>query len=58
MPERTMNNFSGQSNHGFKDSVCIDCNKIMDSCRDKDCQCLIFKDSKLFVNQNWCPIVF
>jgi len=35
MPERTMNNFSG--NHCFKDSVCIDCNKIMDSCRDKDC---------------------
>ena len=35
MPERS-NNFNGQSLNGFRDSVCIDCNKIMDSCREKD----------------------
>jgi len=35
MPERS-NNFNGQSVNGFRDSVFIDCNKIMDSCRDKD----------------------
>jgi hypothetical protein len=44
MPERN-NNFNGQSLHGFKDSVCIDCNKIMDSCRDKDC----LEDLKVFL---------
>ena len=37
MPERNANTFNGQSSpHGFRDTVCIDCNKIMDSCRDKD----------------------
>ena len=36
MPERN-NNFNVQSAHGFRDTICIDCNKIMDSCRDKDC---------------------
>lgn len=45
MPERNnANTFNGhgghnsQSSHGFRDTVCIDCNKIMDSCRDKDYQ--------------------
>ena len=36
MPERNAN-FGGQASHGFKETVCINCNKIMDSCRDKDC---------------------
>ena len=36
MPERNAN-FGGHSSHGFKETVCINCNKIMDSCRDKDC---------------------
>ena len=35
MPERN-NTFNGQSVHGFKETICIDCNKIMDSCREKD----------------------
>ena len=35
MPEKC-NTFNNQSLHGFKDTVCIDCNKIMDSCREKD----------------------
>jgi len=44
MPERS-NNFNGQSFNGFRDSVFIDCNKIMDSCRDKDC----LEDLKVFL---------
>ena len=44
MPERS-NNLPNQPLHGcretretaFRDTVCIDCNKIMDSCTDKDC---------------------
>jgi len=44
MPERN-NNFNVQSPHGFKETVCIDCNKIMDSCRDKDC----LEDLKVFL---------
>jgi hypothetical protein len=42
MPERnnanTFNGHNGQSSQGFRDTVCIDCNKIMDSCRDNDYQ--------------------
>jgi len=34
MPERNANTFNNQPSHGFRDSVCIDCNKIMDSCRE------------------------
>jgi len=45
MPERTMSAFNGQSGHGFKETVCIDCNKIMDSCREKDC----LEDLKVFL---------
>ena|GEM_PF-2697153 len=41
MPEKN-NNFHNQPCYGFKDTVCIDCNKIMDSCRDKDYQYLVF----------------
>jgi len=44
MPERN-NNFNGQSLQSFKDTVSIDCNKIMDSCRDKDC----LEDLKVFL---------
>ena len=44
MPERS-NNFNSQSFNGFRDSVFIDCNKIMDSCRDKDC----LEDLKVFL---------
>lgn len=44
MPERH-NNFGGHQSASFKDSVCIDCNKIMDSCRDKDC----LEDLKVFL---------
>ena len=46
MPERN-NNFNNhsQSLHNFKETVCIDCNKIMDSCRDKDC----LEDLKVFL---------
>ncbi|MCL2095972.1 MAG: hypothetical protein FWH10_03615 [Oscillospiraceae bacterium] len=45
MPERS-NNFSSHShNNNFRDTVCIDCNKIMDSCRDKDC----LEDLKVFL---------
>ena len=55
MPERnntergsginTFNGHNGHSSHGFRDTVCIDCNKIMDSCRDKDC----LEDLKVFL---------
>jgi len=44
MPERNAN-FGGHSSHGFKETVCINCNKIMDSCRDKDC----LEDLKVFL---------
>jgi len=33
MPERNVN-FGSQASHGFKETVCITCNKIMDSCRE------------------------
>ena len=44
MPER--NNAGPGLHHMFRDSVCIDCNKIMDSCRDKDC----LEDIKVFLS--------
>jgi len=44
MPEKC-NTCNNQTFHGFKDTVCIDCNKIMDSCRDKDC----LEDLKVFL---------
>ena len=44
MPERANVNFD-RDRSNFRDSVCIDCNKIMDSCRDKDC----LEDLKVFL---------
>jgi len=43
MPEGNINFSSNYS--GFKDTVCITCNKIMDSCRDKEC----YEDLKVFL---------
>lgn len=39
------NCFQSISHGGGKDSVCIDCNRILDSCRDKDC----FDDTKVYL---------
>jgi len=44
MPEKC-NILNNQPLQGFRDTVCIDCNKIMDSCRDKDC----LEDLKVFL---------
>lgn len=39
------NCFQGNSYSSGKDSVCIDCNRILDSCRDKDC----FDDTRVYL---------